>query len=208
MVARFSDVDSAAGLGRVRQSTEDAELLGATTVERTSRSARENLSRGDAVGNALQGLGLIADIAVNPGTGETRILARNPQAVRNAIEQGRLSVPEGTTVEQFAGITETADIHGGRVHNGGDTGQGCSTGFVVQQRTGPDVGISTAGHCDNRARYSTVASTDYNSAGTLLTFRDVEWYGARPDGYARDVQWHNASYSTNQFPVKFFNGTS
>lgn len=115
------------------------------TVVTSGRSEKELRAAGIEISQKLQAADLEAEIAVSVFDDEMKILARGPQAVENAILSKRLDVRNDIKIEDFLGVTPTAEtLPAGRRWQAG--GGSCTTRFNVIDQTG-NLGIITAGHC-------------------------------------------------------------
>lgn len=66
---------------------------------------------------------------------------------------------------------------GGTAVNALDSGLSCTSGFVVSARTGPDIGVVTAGHCSNNLRQIS-PNGNFNfdfRAQHIGTYGDMQW---------------------------------
>ena len=162
---------------------------------------------GKDLSDGLGKLGVVADVAVSAPLNKIRVLARDPAAVQQAIDAGKITLPDIASVEQFSGIVTTiGNIGAGYAAN--TTAVGCTIGFTVTRTTVAERGTTTAGHCDNSLKVSDNYSSTYSSSGQASTTYKQQWIVPTSLDYGIDLQWHTVSSSTNTPIPQFWNGTS
>ena len=198
IVLRFSGISNAE-IANKAKAIADPDLLGVLKVGQAPYSESALRERGRELGASLVKLGFNANIAINAASGKIKILTADPSRLLATMKSKGLSLPTGIPVEQFSGITPTAFLPGGYFYNGQT--MSCTVGFTVRRASDLVKGMTTAGHCDNSAYWSTVkASTWPHTIG--LIFRQ-EWIGND-----LDVQWSTINSSEWEHSAQIFNGTS
>lgn len=193
LVGEASDVASITAL--------DPELAPDLVTEPAARSLKKLEGDLDAIVAQHEGAGVDFNVGVDEARNTLVLSVTDTAALDSARKAGRLKLPEYIEVREVASlVVPTVAVYGGRSYLQSDLNW-CTTGFTVVQVSTGTKGSTTAGHCDDVAKYNSNLSTsiNYNSSGSYLVTVRQNWKGNN-----MDLQWH--SVSTGSYPNQFWDG--
>lgn len=142
----------------------------------------------------LQTYGSKLSVTVVPRPGDQEIVVEYAQSESartsaDSIEESMLSATKAIELGGFAlraeavseGVKEEILLHGARVLAGG-----CTGGFPVKHKYGPELGIFTAGHCPGTGSYDGVADAFYAPVNYSLSTTTGSGGG--------DFRWNHSKY--------------
>ena len=176
VVALFTEAEEGRGLLSEAALGDLAPLVEVRPARYTRAELRAQLEETDL---RLQGAGARADLSVNTRKNRLEVLTTDPTALLSALAAKDGGLPEAALVVEVGSLFKpNMDLRGGRPVTRLNPFSGCTSGFAVQSSQG-ELGITTAGHCENNLLYQ-----DEFSALTLR----LEAYSGH-----HDVQWHRGT---------------
>lgn len=181
VIARFTD-PAAAGRLRARVAGGALEELIETRSARWSLAElekRQAESRGIA-----RGVKIPTNSKVNVAENRVELHVLDPAKFGNAVAAAKARIPEGVAIQRVSRLA------GSEALVGGTSLTTCTAGFTVQATTG-ELGVSTAGHCQNNQSFQVLP----------LQFLSLPFRREKDSGEF-DIQWHSACdlvQVTNQF---------
>lgn len=178
-----------------------SELAEDLITEPAARSLQTLHSDLEAIVAQHSGAGVDFNIALDEPDNTVVLYVTDTAALESAKKAGKLKLPGYVRVQQVPSlVVPTAAVYGGRSYLQSD-GNYCTTGFTMIQVATGTKGASTAGHCNNTAKYNAnlSLSTNYSSTGGYSVTVRQEWQGNN-----MDLQWMSVSSGT--YPNQFWDG--
>ena len=179
VVVRFQD---RAAEARLRTRVAGTPLANVPIETRTAAASLAQLeTRRTTARQRIERLGFAVDTDINVQENRVEIYSERAQSLKTAVAAERVNLPDRVEIISVPSLAKPSVLRGGD----GDPGF-CTGGFTVRDNYSHQVGISTAGHCDNYWAFQ----------GVALPFAGEVFYDSA------DVQWHTAcpyTEVTNEF---------
>ncbi|MEI4516303.1 MULTISPECIES: S1 family peptidase [unclassified Stenotrophomonas] len=138
-------------------------------------------------------------------TSELTLRVYDASAARKALAK-LLSVVDFIRIEEVKGVDpskdfiQTTDISGGHRLDGYNGTQSCTSGFNVVETATGELGLTTAGHCENDNYHrNPTARVEFKAERDAGSF-DVQW-GAQPSNSTIHVQRNEITVEGVQHPI-------